>query len=68
MPKVRADELRTRTTEELRRELEETRRQLMDLRFRKAIRQLQDTTQIRKTRRKVARILTVLRERELMEG
>lgn len=68
MPKVRAQDLRPRGRADLVQELEGARRELMNLRFRKATLQLEDTSQIPRTRHKIARILTVLREREQAEG
>ena len=52
-------------------ELEQRSRELIEelfnLRFQVATKQLADSTAIRKARKNVARILTVLRERELLE-
>lgn len=62
---MRADELRQLSDAELRQKLEEAYQRLWSLRFQHATRQLQDTSQIRKTRREIARIKTILREREL---
>ena len=59
------DDLRAMTNDELRRELDETHRALMNLRFRAATMQLADVNEIRKARKRIARINTVLREREL---
>jgi large subunit ribosomal protein L29 len=47
------------------RELEDTYRQLFTLRLQVATRQLQDVTQIGRAKRKVARIKTLQRQREL---
>lgn len=58
-------ELRAMSTEELRRQLEEAYHELFNLRFRKATRQLDNTAAIGKARREIARIRTILREREL---
>ncbi len=62
---MRADELRQLSDEELRQKLDEAYQRLWSLRFQHATRQLQDTSQMRKTRREIARIKTILREREL---
>ena len=59
------DDIRSMTDEELRTELEDTQRALMNLRFRSATMQLSNVKSIRKTRTRIARINTVLREREL---
>ena len=48
--------------------MEDAHRALMNVRFRVATRQLADVSQIQKSRRDVARVRTVLRERELVKG
>lgn len=48
------------------RELEETYRQLFTLRLQVATRQLQNVKEINKTKRKIARIKTLQRQRELV--
>ncbi len=62
------DEVRGLSQDELIKELSEQQRGMMNLRFRKATLQLQDTTEIKNTRRTIARIRTVLREREIAEA
>ena len=62
---MRIEEIRNIGKENLLQELEGSERELFNLRFQKATQQLSDTTGIRKTRRNIARIKTVLREREL---
>ena len=59
------DDLRAMTDDELRGELEATHRELMNLRFRTATMQLANVNEIRKARKRIARIKTLLREREL---
>jgi large subunit ribosomal protein L29 len=59
------DEVRGLSDAELDTELVAARRNLYDLRFQLATRQLTDYTQIRKTRRRIARILTVQAERQV---
>ena len=49
-------------------ELLEQQRGMMNLRFRKATLQLLDSSEIKNTRRTIARIRTVLREREIAEA
>lgn len=63
---MRIEEVRELTTETLQEELENARKELFNLRFQKATQQLSDSNAIRKTRRTVARMMTVLRERELI--
>ncbi len=50
---------------ELRKRLEEAHEELFNLRFRLAIRQLANYREIPRVKRSIARIRTVLREREL---
>jgi large subunit ribosomal protein L29 len=58
------DKVRALTDNELLTELATQRRHLYDLRFQLATRQLTDNTQLAQTRRSIARILTVMTERE----
>jgi large subunit ribosomal protein L29 len=59
------DDIRGMTDDELQDELNESHRALMNLRFRTATMQLANVNEIRKTRKRIARINTVVREREL---
>jgi large subunit ribosomal protein L29 len=58
-------ELVTYDTEHLRHELSERRKELVLMRFQAVIGQLGDVSQLKKTKREIARILTILRERDL---
>ncbi len=58
-------ELRQKSEDELREELEGLRRELFNLRFQRETEQLDNTAQFTNNRKRIARILTVLREREL---
>lgn len=60
-------EVRAMPSETLRSELAGAYKEHFNLRFQRAIQQLSDTTALRKTRKKIARIKTVLRERELAQ-
>ena len=62
------DDIRAFSDEELDEELEETHRELMNLRFRAATMQLADMHEVRRARKRIARIKTVIRERELATG
>jgi len=62
---VRADEIRQLGNEELHKQLEEAHRELFNLRFRLATRQLVNHREIRKVKKNIARIMTIMREREL---
>ena len=59
------DDLRGLNDADLADELENSHRALMNLRFRSATMQLADTHAIRKARRRIARIYTIMKEREL---
>jgi large subunit ribosomal protein L29 len=60
---VRAKELRERNSQELRHLVEETRQSLFQVRIKNATHQLTDTSALRKARRELARVETVLSER-----
>ena len=60
-------EVRELNNNELWRELQEQERSLMNLRFQKTTRQLTNTNALRDTRRNIARIHTVIRERQIVE-
>lgn len=60
-------ELRDLDSEELAVRLSELKEEIFNLRFQKATGQLDDHRQIRRVKRDVARIRTILRERELAE-
>ncbi|HIB12129.1 MAG TPA: 50S ribosomal protein L29 [Dehalococcoidia bacterium] len=62
------NEIRALTDEQLGEELEKTSRELMDLRFRAATNQLPDSNLPRSVRKSIARLRTVIRERQLVEG
>ena len=64
---MKVSAVREMSTDELYRALDEERRSLMSLRFQKVTRQLTDTNQMRLTRRTIARILQVIRERQIVE-
>jgi len=62
---MKAAEIRQYTDEELQKLLEEKKRQLMELRFQLSMGQLENYASIKQTKRDIARIKTILREREL---
>jgi len=59
-----AAEMRALDDAALARRLDETRQELFNLRFRAATRQLTNTSEINRVRRRLARILTLMRERQ----
>jgi large subunit ribosomal protein L29 len=60
---MKASELRGRTPEELREELASLLRAQFSLRMQKATQQLSNTSQLRKVRRDIARVRTVLAQK-----
>lgn len=58
-------ELRTKTDDDLLDLYEDIKEELYILRLNKSTGELVDTTEFRKTKRTLARVLTILREREL---
>ena len=62
---VKADEIRALGPEELDKQIEEARREFFNLRFRLETRQLANYSEIQRVKRKIARMLTIKREREL---
>ena len=62
---MKASEIRALNNEELLTKLEETHEELFNLRFRLATRQLGNHREIPRVKRRIARIETILREREL---
>lgn len=58
-------ELRALDTDELRVQLEQACKEMMNLRFQYTMGQQNDTSRIRIARRNIARIRTLLREREI---
>lgn len=61
---MKMKEIRELSTQELQNRLNDTREELMKLRFQMAMGGLQDTSRLGQTRRTIARLLTVLKERE----
>jgi large subunit ribosomal protein L29 len=60
-----AVEVRTRSDDELKQTLNDLKDELFGLKFQQILGQLEDTTVLKKTRKDIARIKTVLREKEL---
>lgn len=63
---MRVDRIRALKVEELDKQLGEARQELFNLRFRHATRQLANYSELTNVRRKIARMMTVMRERELV--
>jgi len=64
MPHVKASAMRDMTAEEITQRVSELREELFNLRFRNTMRQLDNPLKIRESRREMARLLTVLREKQ----
>ena len=62
---MKVEEIRGVNTTELAKQLEAARKELFELRFKLATRQLVNHRQIRQVKKTIARLNTVLREREL---
>ena len=65
---MKVDELRVLEADELGVRLKTARRELYELRFKHAVGQLENSSQISKVRHDIARIMTVLRERDFGIG
>ncbi len=65
---MKIEEIRALGDEELLKRLEEARKELFNLRFRLATRQLANHRELPKVKKRIARIQTVIRERELGVG
>jgi large subunit ribosomal protein L29 len=63
---AQTDSLRAMTDADLAKELQESHQALFNLRFQSSTRQLSDTSQIEKTRRRIARARTLIRERTIL--
>ncbi len=61
---MKAAELREMTLAELREQLAKDRQELFNLRFRAATQQIENPRRFREVRKNIARILTILHERE----
>lgn len=62
---MKLDEIRTLGIRELEKQLDEAHRELFNLRFRLATRQLVNHREIPRVKRKIARLETIKREKEL---
>ena len=62
------DDIRNMNDQDLVENLDSSQKDLMNLRFRTATMQLTDTNAVKKAQRKIAKIITVIREREISES
>ena len=65
---MKINEVREINNDDLKREFRDQKRALMNLRFRKSTMQLTDTSELSKVRKTIARIKTVIREREIVKN
>ncbi len=65
--KMKVNEIRKLTTEEINAKIKESKEELFNLRFQQATGNLEKPSRIRELRHTVARMKTVLKERELGE-
>jgi large subunit ribosomal protein L29 len=61
---MKAKDVKAKTSDELNAELEQLTKEVFNLRFQKASGQLENTARVREVRRTIARIKTVLGERQ----
>jgi large subunit ribosomal protein L29 len=64
VPQLKATAMRDMTPDEIHLRLTELREEMFNLRFRNSMRQLDNPLKIRAGRREMARLLTVLRQKE----
>jgi large subunit ribosomal protein L29 len=65
---MKASEIREQSVDELRKALSDLEEQLFKLRFQRSTGQIEDPTKIRRVRKDIARVLTVMNERRAQEG
>ncbi|TCT21084.1 LSU ribosomal protein L29P [Melghiribacillus thermohalophilus] len=62
---MKANEIRELTTAEIEQKIKSLKEELFNLRFQLATGQLENTTRLRQVRKDIARMKTIIREREL---
>ncbi len=62
---MQADKIRELKTQELDKKLADYRKELFNLRFQHATGQLENTQRLSKVKKNIARVLTILREKEM---
>ena len=60
-------QIRNLSEKDLRTEIDNSHRELMNLRFRLSTRQMENYQELKKVKKTIARLKTVIREREIME-
>jgi large subunit ribosomal protein L29 len=64
---MEAREIRKLSTADIQKRLEDAREEHFNLRFQRASGQLEDFNQLRQVRRRIARLQTILRERQIAQ-
>jgi large subunit ribosomal protein L29 len=62
---MKTSEIRNMSDEEIRSRIDDTRQELMNLRFQVVTGQLTDTSRLKRVRRQIAQLETILHERDL---
>ena len=65
---MKASEIREKSSEELEAEIQNQKENLFNLKFRNRLAQIEDNSQIKKIRRSIARMRTIIRERDLSDN
>ena len=65
---MNAKEIREKTVEELNKQLADLKQELFHLRFQLAINQLDNPTRINAVKKDIARVMTVIREKEILNS
>ncbi len=65
---MKSSEIRTKSSEELETEIQNQKENLFNLKFRNRLAQIEDNSQIKKVRRSIARMRTIIRERDLLNN
>ena len=65
---MKANEIRAKSSEELEDEIQNQKENLFNLKFRNRLAQIEDNSQIKKIRRSIARMRTIIRERDLSDN
>ena len=65
---MKASEIRAKSSEELEDEIQNQKENLFNLKFRNRLAQIEDNSQIKKIRRSIARMQTIIRERDLSDN
>ena len=65
---MKTAEIRNMSVDEIRSRIDDTRQELMNLRFQVVTGQLTDTSRLKRVRRQIAQLETILHEREMVRA